>query len=160
MVPIHRRRPGAGMSAWRGNISALGQLANNIGKLATVPSRAARDASAGIARLIDQQFANGTDPYGKPWKPLAQSTRDRGRFPPPLTDTRDMRDSVAVKPSAGAGITVTIGAPYAGFHQTGAPRANMPARKILPEGPMPKPWQAALAKAVYNLVTDAFGAGR
>lgn len=145
------------MSAWSGDIGALGRLAQNIGRLASVPSRASVDASRGIARQIDQQFARGVDPYGKAWKRLAPSTIAKGRRPPPMTDTGDLRNGADVRPRSGAGIDVTFSVPYLGFHQgAGSPRANVPPRHVLPEGPLPPAWEKVIAQSVDNAFTDAF----
>jgi len=132
-----------------GDIGALGNLAENLRRLTEVPSRAARAACEDIKAAIEKQFDEGKDPYGRPWKPLARSTIARGRTPPPLTDTGDMRDSIEVKPMAGAGISITIGVDYASYHQTGTSR--MPARKILPEGnDMPPEWEEAIGRAMLE----------
>jgi phage gpG-like protein len=50
---------------------------------------------------------------------------------------------------AGAGISITIDAEYAQFHQTGT--ARMPARPILPDGDtMPDEWERAIDDAMEN----------
>lgn len=134
------------MGAWTGDISELGRLAENLEKLSRVPSRAARKASEGIAEAIEAQFDAGVDPYGKAWAPLKPATLDKGRSPPPLTDSHDMRDSIEVRPARSAGIRITIGSEYAGFHQAGT--RFMAQRPILPQGPMPKTWTAAIDEAL------------
>jgi hypothetical protein len=80
------------------------RLHGTLRALAEVPSRAAKAASESIATLILDGFDAGTDPYGRPWAPLRPYTLAKGRFPPPLTDSGAMRDSVDVRPTAGAGI--------------------------------------------------------
>jgi hypothetical protein len=89
--------------AFTGDIRMMGQLATNLGKLGTVPSRAAREVADGIAELILDEFETGRDPYGREWKELTEATLE-GRSQttePPLTDYGDMRRSVSVKPRAG-----------------------------------------------------------
>ena len=135
---------------------AMATIERMLESLSEVPSRAAREASEEIESLIVEQFARGEDPYGEPWEELAESTRRRGRTNPPLTDTHDMVDGLEVKPTAGAGIAVTLDQPYSRFHQTGTKR--MPARPILPTGELPEAWETAIAGAVVNAAARATGA--
>lgn len=129
-----------------GDLRGMGQLARNIAQLARVPSRAAALAAPGIAREIQHEFDRGVDPYGRPWKPLKPSTLARGRHPPPLTDTREMRDGIAVRPLPAAGIAITFARDVpAIFHQRGT--RFMALRAILPTNVLPKAWGAILAAA-------------
>lgn len=134
---------------WNGDISHMGRLAENIGKLASVPSQAAADAADSIATLIEQEFDAGEDPYGNEWEPLSTATKANGRTPPPLTDTGAMRGSVRVQPMRGAGISITVDHPAAP-HQTGwtGSRGTGPARPILPSYAFPRGWREALDRAV------------
>ena len=139
---------------WNGDISAMGQLADRVADLASVPSRAAARVSRELEYLIGLEFDEGADPYGTAWKPLAKATLSRGRTPPPLTDSRDMRDSLRVRPLAGSGIGITIDHPAAP-HQTGwsGPQGSGPARPILPAREMPPLWAEAIEAAIaaeYN----------
>lgn len=129
-------------------MSGLGSLAKTLDKLARVPSQIAGDAAKTIATEIQRQFDNGLDPYGEPWEQLADSTVARGRTPPPLTDTWEMRDGIEVRPMPGSGISISFEVDYAIHHQYGAPRANVPQRAILPPaGVLPDTWKRALADA-------------
>lgn len=126
-------------------MKSLDQLARNIGRLAQVPSRMAPAASREIASLIDRQFSAGRDPYGRAWAKLKPSTLARGRRPPPLTDTHEMRNGIQVRPMQGAGIAVTFGNDVpAVFHQYGT--KHMAARSILPRGAFPATWARALER--------------
>ena len=137
------------MSEWEGDLSELGDLESNLHALAGISSVAAKDACKGIKRAIDEQFAHGLDPYGKPWSPLADATIAKGREAPPMTDTRALRDGIHVQPMRGAGIAITSDAPYLGFHQgAGSPRANVPPRHVLPEGELPDTYARAIADAL------------
>lgn len=134
----------------RGDLSAMGHLIDRLHDLANVPSRAAKRISEGISEAIQHEFDAGEDPYGRPWKRLAQTTLDTGRTPPPLTDTRGMRDSLDVRPLRGAGVGITIAHP-AGPHQTGwsGPQGSGPARPILPNrATMPIAWDEVIEAAV------------
>lgn len=136
---------------WNGDISGMGQLAKRVEDLSRVPSRAARRVAADLENLIGEEFDAGADPYGNAWEPLAPATLDRGRTPPPLTDTHAMRDSVSVAPLARAGVGVTIAHPAAP-HQTGwvGPQGEGPARPILPSGVMPARWNEAIRTAIVE----------
>jgi len=133
-----------------GDLVGLGQLARNLRKLSEVPAQASREAAEGIARAIDQEFSEGVDAYGNPWAELAESTLDKGRAPPPLTDTERHGPGMGVRVSAqrGAGIAITFDAPYAGYHQTGT--KHMPARQPLPTGVMPATWNEAIRSALES----------
>lgn len=134
---------------WNGDISKMGQLARNIGKLAEVPSRASREVAIGLKGLIELEYEVGADPYGHTWEPLAQATLDKGRQEPPLTDSGKMRAETAVKPMRTAGVSITIPHPSED-HQTGwnGPQGSGPARPILPSGTFPATWNEVLRNAV------------
>jgi hypothetical protein len=124
-------------------MASFANLQKMIRSLASVPSQIARDASAGIAREIQAEFDAGVNPFGSPWAALKQATLDKGRTPPPLTDTGEMRHGIEVKPLRGAGIGVTIPDPGV-HHQYGT--KYMAARPIFPDR-MPDTWQRAIADA-------------
>ncbi len=132
--------------ALTGDFSGMQRLEEQLARLAQVPSRAAAEAATEITKELKKEFADGKDPYGKPWAPLKPSTIKSGRKPPPLTAGGTLRDGTEAKPMAGAGIQVTVGAPYGVFHQTGT--SKMAARKILPEKSFPKAWTTAIVNAV------------
>jgi hypothetical protein len=139
-----------------GNFSGMGQLARNLERLAHVPSQASASAAERISGLLQDEFDAGNDPYGRAWAPLRPSTLRAGRTPPPLTNTRAMRDGLTVAPLSGGGIGVSFASPTpAVFHQKGTSR--MVARKILPEGTMPKTWNAAIVAASSEAVARAMG---
>jgi Phage virion morphogenesis family len=139
---------------WDGDISRMGQLADRIADLATVPSAVAAKVAVEIEGLIEKEFDEGHDPYGTAWEPLSKTTTDRGRTPPPLTDTHQMRDTLKVAPLPHAGISVTIDHPAAP-HQTGwsGPQGSGPARPILPDrDELPESWQEVIEDAIVDEV--------
>ncbi len=137
--------------------SALASITRALNALTRVPARAAADAAAGIADEIKKEFAQGTDPYGTPWPALAAATIARGRSAPPLTDSGAL-SNVTVSPSGGSGIRIELGESYGAFHQIGT--SNMPARPILPTGPLPKAWSAAIDAATKRAFDQTLGGGR
>jgi hypothetical protein len=144
------------VSAWKGDLSGLKKLGRNLGRLAAVPSRAAADASERIQALIDEEFANEADPYGTGWAQLADATVERKGHDAILYDTGTLRDTVRVRPLPGAGIAIEL-EDYAGFHQTGAPRNNMPARPVLPGEGMPDTWSDAIKAAAEQAFGETMG---
>ena len=145
----------AGGSNVTGDFAGLGLLIANLGKLAEVPSQAASAASVQITKSLRAQFVNGVDPYGKPWAALRPSTLRSGRRPPPLTDSGKLAAGTGAKPMGRAGISLTVGAPYGVFHQTGT--KNMAKRRILPDGAMPKAWSAILKQAASDAIRKRLG---
>jgi hypothetical protein len=135
-------------------MSSFANLQRMIGQLAKVPSQIVSGGADGIARAIQEEFDAGSDPFGRPWSELEQATLDKGRFPPPLTDTHAMRDGIEVKPMAGAGISVTI--PDPGVHHQYGTR-YMVARPIFPDH-MPDTWARALADSADEAFARAKGA--
>jgi len=135
---------------WTGDISRIGKLAQNIARLARVPSQASAAVSKGIGELIEEEFGGAKDPYGAPWQEHAPETVARWGPHPILQLTQAMRSSVDVKPMAGAGVSITVGAPYAAPHQTGwsGPQGSGPARPVLPARGMPPAWKAVIENAV------------
>ncbi len=134
--------------------AALSTITRALNELAKVPSRAASGASERIDALIQREFDQGTDPYDSAWEPLAEATLDKGRTDPPLTDSGALRE-VEVTPARGAGINVTLGEAYGAFHQIGT--RNMPARPILPTGPLPVAWREAIDAAALEACNRATG---
>jgi phage gpG-like protein len=138
------------VSAWQGDLSELGRLADNLARLGAVPSVASREAAKGISRAIDDQFDAQVDPYGKAWAPLKESTIERKGDDAILSETGKLRGGIHVLPRPGAGIDVTIDAEYAGFHQTGftVGKTHVPARKILPDAAIPDTWERTISDAL------------
>ena len=128
-----------------GDFKGLGMLEDNLRRLAEVPAQASKQAAEEIQKLIEEEYDAGKDPNARAWAPLRPSTVAKGRFPPPLTDSRAMRDGTEVKPMAGAGISITFDVDYAVFHHTGT--KNMRARPVIPTGPFPASWEEQLQAA-------------
>lgn len=136
-----------------GDLSQMGQLAARLRDLANVPSRTSAKISERISELLQQEFDAGADAYGNTWQALAPATVERGRTPPPLTDTHAMRDGVRVAPMAHAGVAITIPHP-GGPHQTGwsGPQGSGPARPMLPTNRMPTRWREVVEMAARESV--------
>lgn len=128
----------------KGDFGALAKLAETLKNLdkEIVPDVALKAAVA-INEVVEEQFDQGKDPYGRSWEPLADSTIKKGRTPPPLTASGKMRRKAKAVPGV-KGIVEKIPSP-AGFHQTGTKK--MPARMLVPHGVLPPLWSDAL-KAV------------
>jgi hypothetical protein len=113
-----------------------------------------------LEALVQLEFDAGVDPYGDAWVELAAATMAKGRHAPPLTDTRELRDSLLVYPSK-SGIRMTIGTREhpAGPHQDGwnGPQGSGPARPIFPTGEMPEAWNMAINDSIIDAVTLKLG---
>lgn len=140
---------------WDGDISRMGQLADRIADLASVPARASRRVARELHDLVEEQFAAGADPYGNAYEPLTEATLEKRTqtTEPPLTDTGTMRGTLEVRPMRAAGVSITIEHPSED-HQTGwsGPQGTGPARPILPSRGMPPRW----AEVIEVAVTDEF----
>ena len=104
---------------------------------------------------LDKGFSTGTDPYGRPWHPLAEATLAKGRRPPPLTDTGNMRGSATVT-RQGTDLICNLNTPSE-YHQYGT--RKIPIRMVLPndtEG-LPKDWEEILNRQVEEAFARAFG---
>ena len=89
--------------------------------MARISSRASAEVARKINEEMRRNFDKGVDPYGRKWKRLAKSTIEKGRHPPPLTDTGAGRASIMVQPARGSGIRITVGLLYMIYHQFGGP---------------------------------------
>jgi len=147
----------------RGNamvgLAAIGRLKETIRRLSDLPRATAVEAKAPIDKLIRAEFRDGLDPYGRPWAPLAASTLARGRRPPPLTDTRVLRDGTTVSLRGGgrAGLLIKLGAPYGYFAQVGfrVGKTRVPPRRVLPQYGLPVAWKLALRDAARRAARKA-----
>jgi hypothetical protein len=112
-----------------------------------------------VTKLVQDQFDKGVDPYGRPWAPLAASTLAKGRRPPPLTETRRLREGTRayVMRAHYAGLRVVVGAPYGYFHQVGfrVGRTKVKPRRILPQFGLPRAWSDALRAASRQAASEA-----
>lgn len=138
------------------DLSKLRQLSNRVGDLSRIPSQAARASAEKINVLLERQFEEGVDPYGRPWASLAPATLEKHGEPPLQGEfgdrPGDMASGTMATPSAGAGIQITVPFP-GGIHQTGAPASNMPRRAILPDAStLPPEWKEAINESVRESV--------
>jgi hypothetical protein len=130
------------------------QYSAALSRLAHVPSQVAPVVARGIKRQIGKDFDAGRDPYGRAWKPLAESTKARGRHDPPLTDTRKGRRSIRVFATQGAGVQLTVGTGYMWRHQDGV---GPPVRRFVPIGTLPKTYREIWQKALTAQVRKTLG---
>lgn len=145
---------------WNGDITKMGDLADRMRDLGSVPSRASKQIARELRSLISDEFDFEADPYGNAWEQLQQSTLDKRQkaAPPGLDDSGDMRASLRVAPSRGAGVSITIDHPAA-CHQTGwdGSQGSGPARPILPMAEMPDLWEEAISNAVASSIKQTVG---
>lgn len=113
----------------------------------TVTARVAKELAPMLDELTRDMFANETDPYGKPWAPLAASTvRRKNGNSVILSRTNQLGPGTYVL-YTGKRLVFTYG-PNAGYAQDGDPgRGNRPPRLLAPTFGIPKSWTAAAATA-------------
>lgn len=145
-------------------VAEIGRLEQVVRRLGEVPRKVATIAAPALTKLLQAQYREGVDPYGRPWAPLKPATLATGRRPPPLTGfTRTLkRGTRAEQPRANyAGIRLVGGAQYGYFHQVGYRNARtgrqVPARRILPQFGMPRAWSAVLSGAARQAARQARG---
>ena len=128
-------------------VLAMHTVAKSLRALSRVPAQASRDAAASLRTVVRQQTDAEVDPYGKSWAPLLPSTVRRKHGDTRILRRTDrMLDSLTIEPSSGAGLHVTIDAPYSAFHQIGT--RDMVARPLLPYREVPDTWRRAIADAM------------
>jgi hypothetical protein len=136
-------------------ISQIGKLQQLLTRMSDIPRRTAVDAAPKIEALVQAQFRAGTDPYGRSWRRLMPSTIAKGRKPPPLSDTKALRDGTRVFARAAhrAGIVIQLGESYGYFAQVGfrVGKTVVPARRILPQFGLPDSWRRALESSAREM---------
>ena len=135
-----------------GDFAELAKVIKSLGNVAkdSIPTIAIKGAVE-INKVVEQQFASGTDPYGRSWADLKASTVKKGRKPPPLTASGRMRRMAKAVPSAKGTITEKIPFP-APIHQAGS--AQMAARVLVPHGLLPRSWSEPLQRVGVEVISS------
>lgn len=120
----------------------FGRFRQAVAELARVPAALAKPVAAAIQRDMRAKLRAGQDPYGTAYAPLTAGSLRRGRKPPPL---RRYAPLARAMPSQGAGVSIVIDHPQAGFHQTGT--SQMAKRIVIPDRGIPAAWRAAIERA-------------
>ncbi len=111
-----------------------------------------REASAEIQGFIHDQFASGTDPYGKGWTP----PKDGGK---PGVRSGKLRGAAQAVPLGPRIQLRASGVPYARFFAGGT--SKMVARPIFPDGRgIPAPWKRAIENAARRVIARKLRKGR
>lgn len=150
-------------------LDALIRKLDAIGSSHTVDETKRRVAVEGL-KLVGQSFRTGTDPYGVAWNALQNSRVDfhkgavrvrvpKGRVGGILVKTGDMRDAIMALPSP-SGIRFVAPVPYSGYHQYGAPKANVPIRRFFPTKwlGLPQAWKEMVKAAFGSTMREALRA--
>ncbi len=132
----------------------FGEYARALNELAKVPAEISTPVAKSIQADMRRKFRLGQDPYGKAYAPLRPASLDRGRTPPPL---RKYARFAEATPLAGAGVSVSVSHPQAGFHQTGT--ANMAKRIVVPDRAVPKAWTEMIATEFRKSLRRRVGGG-
>ena len=143
-----------------GDFQKLAALKERLEAAAELKLAGADRVAEKFEEQLEHQYDSGTDPHNEGWAELGAATLAKGRTPPPLTDTGEMRrNSKAV--SGLAGIRVSVDKPskplVPSLHQKGT--ENMPQRQIVPEprAALPVAWKAAAEIGAGEAVVEHFG---
>lgn len=115
----------------------LAQLARLVRRAPEIIRReAAKEVKKAVRQLIREEFKEGSDPYGRPWKP----PEDGGK---PMQRTGNLKKGFIIgtaPTSEGISIQVDNEMPYVKWLQEGTPQ--MEARKTVPTAMLPEAWRA------------------
>ncbi len=161
----------------RGDFAGLEGLRARLAHLATGEARLDMNRVLGeeAAKLIDDGFRAGRDPYGRAWKPVSRGGQ-------PLRDTGVLLNSLAPKADV-RGFTVATPVKYAAVHQYGAvihaktsrglrfrpggrhggggwvtkQQVTIPRRQYMPEGTIGPIWGPSIEKAAADHLARQMG---
>lgn len=133
----------------------FGEFARALNELARVPAEISTPVARGIQADLRRKISSGANPYGKAYAPLRPASIDRGRRPPPL---HKLAKTVEATAMGGAGVSVSVTHPQAGFHQTGTGR--MAKRLVMPDRAVPKDWTAIIQREFTKSVRKRVGGGK
>jgi hypothetical protein len=126
------------------------KLADNLGELATVPSRVARAVAEDFNALLQDEFDQEQDPYGDDWAELAESTIRKKGHDTIMFETGETREQTRAHALQGAGIGLET-TDKAGFNMFDGD--DRPGRPVLPAGDeLPEEWQEAIARRFSEAV--------
>ena len=93
--------------AIEGDFEKLAHLKAQLEDTAGLMRKAEERVAEKLQEQLDYQYETGTDPNNEGWAELAPATLARGRKPPPLTDTEEMkRHSNAVRGVGGINVNI------------------------------------------------------
>lgn len=140
--------------------------------MAKVQSRASAEISRELSNEIQKRMDASQDPYGKAWPLRSNGKRTK------LKDSGRGRASIAVRPTSGAGLRITVAVLYMIYHQFGGKshlrghrknpdfgrdadrsrgRNKPPTRSFIPFDRMPPRWEKIIQRAVTNAAKRVLG---
>lgn len=144
----------AGVYGDFGKLEAWKRLLSNGDVMLAAVSAA---CSAEILRLIQQEFRDQQDPYGKAWK---AKKRDDGR--PILDKSGDLKGSFGVKRVGARGFEINSSVPYMPYHQNPGRRTNgrlaRPRRMMVPAAALgiPRRWRSEMESVAKEVLGEYF----
>lgn len=123
--------------------------------LVKIPAKASPGFAERVRERLDEQFMNGTDPYGRAWASLKPATLKKGRHPPPLTDSGHGSRNITALPMRGAGVKLVSKVPYMQRHQEGYKHTE--ARPFFPVRVLPKLWGKDLDEEIQKTLNKEIG---
>jgi phage virion morphogenesis protein len=129
--------------------TALRQLIGNVDDM----TPAFNAIGEHIARLVDLNFRDGSDPYGAPWLPLKKPRRDGSSEP--LNRTGILKNSITQHPTADS-VTIGTNVEYGKHHQFGT--QHIPQRAFLPtqEQGLPGDWEQDVLAIIRRHIVASF----
>ncbi len=125
-------------------MSGFGKLRENLEKLAKIPDLVTNAAATEIKALVQDEFNQGRDPYGRQWAPLKRGGASY------LYSSGATRGSFDLKIS-GTDIELFVDWRII-FHAAGT--EHMPARPLFSVGVMPPSWSNAIERAFSNAMEN------
>lgn len=135
----------------KGDFAKLAALVRKFKRADELSRQIVKALGAEALAQVQLGFREERDPDGKPWAPLKRRV---GRI---LSKTGRLRRSFSMKFHA-SGFRIGTNVKYAKHHQFGAPRANIPPRRMLPSnGSIGKAWAAPVRKTVQQILLRYWG---
>lgn len=127
------------------SVKSTGKLAQFALRLREAPKKiqqkAATEIKAGVTKLIADEFATKTDPYGKAWRP----PQDGGETMVRSGKARRGFRVEVVPGGVGLSLRISNAQDYVKWLQKGT--SVMEARRTVPDGAMPERWKKVFADA-------------
>lgn len=156
------------------NDEAAQAMLARLAQIVARPQAALSQSAQSLRRLIIDTFSNQTDPWGRRWERWAPATRASrarsGGSGQILREFGTLFRSIEARADDG-GVTATVGADYASYHQFGNPShrawggpvSPLPQRAFLPERApgvvdIPAAWWAEILFPVELALARAQGA--
>jgi phage gpG-like protein len=135
----------------KADLRALRELRRKVGRDAVLMRRITKSVAEELLGLVQDGFRSETDPAGRRWE---RKKRPDGRQVL-VGKTARLRRGWHVEKMGRTSVTIAPAVDYADFHQQGTKR--MVARKMVPEGVLPRAWGDRINESVQEILRQTFG---